>query len=137
MVYPVNSDLLSLRSLPNQFSVMSLLAAAFLMLEYRESPSRLGLLGVWLGLVFNVVTNETAYAIILVAPLLWVSPFTARSLAKCEPNSDLVLVSSLQNRSFASAILAKYKLLQPLRVRTLPKTRLISALMRWARLPRV
>ena len=73
MVYPVNSDLLSLRSLPNQFSVMSLLAAAFLMLEYRESPSRLGLLGVWLGLVFNVVTNETAYAIILVAPLLWVS----------------------------------------------------------------
>ena len=74
MVYPVNSDLLSLRSLPNQFSVVSLLAAAFLMLEYRESPSRLGLLGVWLGLVFNVVTNETAYAIILVAPLLWVFP---------------------------------------------------------------
>ena len=74
MVYPVNSDLLSLRSLPNQFSVMSLLAAAFLMLEYRESPSRLRLLGVWLGLVFNVVTNETAYAIILVAPLLWISP---------------------------------------------------------------
>ena len=76
MVYPVNSDLLSLRSLPNQFSVMSLLAAAFLMLDYRESPSRLGLLGVWLGLVFNVVTNETAYAIILVAPLLWVSRST-------------------------------------------------------------
>ncbi len=73
MVYPVNSDLMSLRSLPNQFSVMSLLAAAFLMLEYRESPSRWHLLGIWLGLVFNVVTNETAYAIILVAPALWVS----------------------------------------------------------------
>ena len=73
MVYPVNSDLMSLRSLPNQFSVMSLLAAAFLMLEYRENPSRWHLLGIWLGLVFNVVTNETAYAIILVAPALWVS----------------------------------------------------------------
>lgn len=73
MVYPVNSDLLSLRSLPNQFSVMSLLAATFLMLEYRKSPSRWHLLGIWLGLVFNVVTNETAYAIILLAPALWVS----------------------------------------------------------------
>ncbi|MCY4072235.1 MAG: hypothetical protein OXG60_13140 [Chloroflexi bacterium] len=73
MVYPVNSDLMSLRSLPNQFSVMSLLAAAFLMLEYRKSPSRWHLLGIWLGLLFNVVTNETAYAIILVAPALWVS----------------------------------------------------------------
>ena len=73
MVYPVNSDLMSLRSLPNQFSVMSLLAAAFLMLEYRESSSRWHLLGIWLGLAFNVVTNETAYAIILIAPALWVS----------------------------------------------------------------
>lgn len=73
MVYPVNSDLMSLRSLPNQFSVMSLLAAAFLMLEYRESSSRWHLLGIWLGLLLNVVTNETAYAIILVAPALWVS----------------------------------------------------------------
>ncbi len=71
MVYPVNSDLLSLRSLPNQFSVMSLLAAAFLMLEYRQRPSRWQLLGIWLGLVFNVVSNETAYALILLAPALW------------------------------------------------------------------
>ncbi len=73
MVYPVNSDLMSLRSLPNQFSVMSLLAATFLMLEYRENSSRWHLLGIWLGLLFNIVTNETAYAIILVAPALWVS----------------------------------------------------------------
>ena len=73
MVYPVNSDLLSLRSLPNQFSVMSLLAAVFLMLEYRERPSRWHLLGIWLGLVFNIVTNETAYAIILVTPALWLA----------------------------------------------------------------
>lgn len=73
MVYPVNSDLMSLRSLPNQFSVMALLAAAFLMLEYREKPSRWHLLGIWLGLLFNVASNETAYAIILAAPALWVS----------------------------------------------------------------
>lgn len=79
MVYPVNSDLLSLRSLPNQFSVMSLLAAAFLMLEYRQRPSRWQLLGIWLGLVFNVVSNETAYAIILAAPALWVSRRQARA----------------------------------------------------------
>ncbi len=79
MVYPVNSDLLSLRSLPNQFSVLSLLAAAFLMLEYRQCPSRWQLLGIWLGLVFNVVSNETAYAIILVAPALWVSRRHARA----------------------------------------------------------
>ncbi len=73
MVYPVNSALMSLRSLPNQFSVMSLLAAVFLMLEYRERPSRWHLLGIWLGLLFNVVSNETAYAIILAAPALWLS----------------------------------------------------------------
>ena len=73
MVYPVNSHLMSLRSLPNQFSVMSLLAAVFLMLEYRERASRWHLLGIWLGLVFNVVSNETAYAIILAGPALWVS----------------------------------------------------------------
>ncbi len=71
MVYPVNSDLLSLRSLPNQFSVMSLLAAAYLMLEYRERPNSWHLLGIWLGLVFNVVSNETAYALILLTPALW------------------------------------------------------------------
>lgn len=73
MVYPVNSDLMSLRSLPNQFSVMSLLAAAFLMLEYGDNPSRWHLLGIWLGLLLNVVTNETAYAIILVAPALMIA----------------------------------------------------------------
>ena len=72
MVYPVNADLLSLRSLPNQFSIMMLLAAGYLILDYREHASRLHLLGIWLALTFNVVTNETAYAIILVAPLLWI-----------------------------------------------------------------
>ena len=74
LIYPVNSDLLSLRSLPNQFSVLAFLAAAYLMLEFRGAPSRLRLLGIWLALTFNVVSNETAYALILFAPLFWILP---------------------------------------------------------------
>ena len=71
MVYPVNSGLMSLRSLPMQFSVISLLAAVYLILDYQKHPTRLGLLGIWLGLLFNIASNETAYAIILIIPLLW------------------------------------------------------------------
>ena len=54
-----------------QFSMIALLAAVYLMLEYIKSPSRLRLLGVWLGLLFNVGSYESAYVIILVIPLLW------------------------------------------------------------------
>ena len=71
MVYPVNALLMSLRSLPNQFSMLSLLAAVYLILDYQKTPTRLRLLGIWLGLLFNVSSNESAYAIILVIPLLW------------------------------------------------------------------
>lgn len=71
MFYPVNSELLSLRSLPNQYSAMSLLAASYLVLEYRIRPSRLRLLGIWLALSFNVASNETAFALILAFPVLW------------------------------------------------------------------
>ena len=71
MVYPVNSALMSMRSLPMQFSMTSLLAAVYLMLEYEKYPSRLRMLGIWLGLLFNVASNESAYVIILVIPLLW------------------------------------------------------------------
>ena len=71
MVYPVNPLLMSLRSLPNQFSMLSLLAAVYLILDYQKNPTRLRLLGIWLGLLFNIASNETAYAIILVIPLLW------------------------------------------------------------------
>ncbi len=71
MVYPVNSGLMSLRSLPMQFSMISLLAAVYLILDYQKHPTRLGLLGIWLGLLFNVSSNESAYVIILVIPLLW------------------------------------------------------------------
>ncbi len=71
LFYPVNSDLLSLRSLPNQFSALSLMAAGYLIISFRKDPSRLHLLGIWLALSFNVASNETAFAIILVVPLLW------------------------------------------------------------------
>lgn len=88
MVYPVNSALLSLRSLPNQFSIMSLLAAGYLILDYRDNQSRLRLLGIWLSLIFNVVTNETAYVIILVAPIIWI--WTCRRAAWKNANLTLI-----------------------------------------------
>lgn len=71
MVYPVNSMLMSMRSLPMQFSMTALLVAVYLMLAYMKSPSFPRLLGIWLGLLFNVGSNESAYVIILVIPLLW------------------------------------------------------------------
>ncbi len=71
MVYPVNSGLMLLRSLPMQFSMISLLAAVYLVLDYQKNPTRLRLLGIWLGLIFNVASNESAYIIILVIPLSW------------------------------------------------------------------
>ena len=71
MVYPVNSGLMTLRSLPMQFSMISLLAAVYLIFDYQKNPTRLCLLGIWLGLLLNVSSNESAYVIILVIPLLW------------------------------------------------------------------
>lgn len=71
MVYPVNSELLSGRSLPNQFSVVSLLAAIYLVFNYQSNPNRLSLAGIWLGLLFNVASQETAYVIIAIVPLKW------------------------------------------------------------------
>ena len=71
LVYPVNSGLMSLRSFPMTFSKLSLLAAVYLALEIRNNPSRLNLLGVFLALLLNVGSNEIAYAVIAVIPLLW------------------------------------------------------------------
>ncbi len=70
MVYPVNSALLSLRSLPWQFSATALLAAAYLILAYRTSPSRLRLFGVWLCMLFSIGANEAGYVLILIFPLI-------------------------------------------------------------------
>ena len=71
LVYPVNSRLMSIRSFRATFGKLSLLAGIAFILECRENPSRLRLLGVWLGLLFNVGTYESALVIILVTPLLW------------------------------------------------------------------
>ncbi len=71
MVYPVNSMLLSLRSMPMHFSMLGLLAAFYLALDYQTRPSRLAIIGMWLGLLFNIGSNESGYALILLLPLLF------------------------------------------------------------------
>lgn len=71
MVYPVNSMLLSLRSMPMHFSMLGLLAAVYLALDYQTRPSRLTMIGMWLGLLFNIGANESGYALILSLPLLF------------------------------------------------------------------
>ena len=71
MVYPVNSMLLSLRSMPMHFSMLGLLAAVYLALDYQTRPIRLAMIGMWLGLLFNIGANESGYALILSLPLLF------------------------------------------------------------------
>lgn len=116
MVYPVNSGLLSLRSLSNQFSVMSLLAAVYWMLEYRRQPSVWRLLGLWLGLIFNVASNETAYILILFAPALWLASPPRASWRKAHLTviwylfpagkiAHLLLLASLNMRFYNSYVL--------------------------------
>ena len=45
-IYPVNSDLMMLRTIPHTFSSLALLVATYLALTYRANPSRLQLLGI-------------------------------------------------------------------------------------------
>ena len=71
IVYPLNSAIMSLRSFPMQFSALSLLMAGYIVQHLRENPSRLGLIGLWLALLFSVGANESGYLIILIAPLFW------------------------------------------------------------------
>ena len=71
MVYPVNSLLISLRSYPLTFNVLSLLVATYLTLEFREKPTRLRLAGIWLALLFHVTSYEAGYVIVLFIPVLW------------------------------------------------------------------
>ena len=71
LVYPVNDRLMSLRSIPHTFSKLSVLAAICLVLDCRENASRLHLLGIWLALLFNVGSSETALVMILSIPILW------------------------------------------------------------------
>ena len=71
MVFPVNSALMSLRSIPFQFSTLTLMVAVFVYLYFESTPSRFCLLGIWFGLMFSVTTHEAGYAIILVIPIIW------------------------------------------------------------------
>ncbi len=69
--YPVNSGLMSLRSLPLNHAVFWLLVGLCLLLDWLRNPRRHSLLGVLLALLYNAASNETAYALILVLPALW------------------------------------------------------------------
>ena len=82
LAYPVNSRLMSIRSIAMTYGKLSLLAAVALSLDCRENPSRLKLLGVWLALLFNVGSYEIALVIILVMPLLWWWPAPGRRWRK-------------------------------------------------------
>ena len=68
--YPVNDALMTLRRLPNNFSVLTLLLSIALFLDYCKHPKRLTLLGTWLSLLYCVNSNETGFVVILVVPLL-------------------------------------------------------------------
>lgn len=70
MFYPVNDALMTLRRLPNNFSVFSFLLSTALFLDYCKNPKRLTLLGMWLCLLYCVNSNETGFVVILVVPLL-------------------------------------------------------------------
>lgn len=69
--YPVNSALMSLRSLPLNHAVFWLLVGLSLLLDWLRSPRRHTLLGVLLALLYNAASNETGYALILALPALW------------------------------------------------------------------
>lgn len=71
MVYPVNSSLMSLRSFGLSLSLLTLLAAINLALDYLQKPGRLRLLRLWLALILTLFVYENAFVIILVIPLLW------------------------------------------------------------------
>ncbi|MCY4018700.1 MAG: hypothetical protein OXG39_04775 [Chloroflexi bacterium] len=71
LAYPVDARLMSLQSINLQFSFVSLLAAVYLSLRYMVNPTRLTLLGIWLALGLCVGAYESAYALIVVVPLLW------------------------------------------------------------------
>lgn len=72
MFYPVNDALMTLRRLPNNFSVFTFLLSAALFLDYCKNPKRLTLMGMWLSLLYCVNSNETGFVVILVVPpLLW------------------------------------------------------------------
>ena len=71
LVYPVNTNLMSLRNFPMNGRVLALLAAVFFCLEFVAQPSRWRLAGIWLATLLNIGSYESGYAIIAIIPLLW------------------------------------------------------------------
>ena len=71
MAYPVTSGLMSLRFFLMHFRIVSLLTAVYFALAYFRDPSRVRLAGIWLAILLNVGSYESAYAIIAIIPLLW------------------------------------------------------------------
>ena len=71
MAYPVTSGLMSLRFFLMHFRIVSLLSAVYFALAYFRDPSRVRLGGIWLAILLNVGSYESAYAIIAIIPLLW------------------------------------------------------------------
>ena len=87
MVYPVNSALLSLRSLGINNNMFWLLLATYSALDYLKHPRRLTFVGLLLALVMNVASYEAALVLIFVLPLfLWL-----RSSRLCWRNANLTI----------------------------------------------
>lgn len=75
LAYPVDTRAMSVQSTMAQFSFVALLTATYLSLHYMAKPTRAKLIGIWLSLALCVGIYESAYALIVVAPLLWWSRF--------------------------------------------------------------
>ncbi len=71
LAYPVDTRVMSVQSTMAQFSFVSFLTATYLVLHYAAKPTRAKLIGIWLSLSLCIGVYESAYALIVVAPLLW------------------------------------------------------------------
>ena len=79
LVYPVNNQLFTLRSLPIQMSALALAAALFLALDSRGQATRWHISGILLALSICVFANEGGYVMIAALPLLWLWRDRSRS----------------------------------------------------------
>ncbi len=71
LAYPVDTRVMSVQSTMPLFSFVSFLTATYLVLHYAAKPTRAKLIGIWLSLSLCIGVYESAYALIVVAPLLW------------------------------------------------------------------
>ena len=71
MVYPVNSDLMSTRSIPVDYGVFWLLLAGYAALDFCQNPRRLTFVGMLLALLLNVATYESGLGLIFVFPVVF------------------------------------------------------------------